>query len=509
MKRAADSNAPVNATKVARPDRSPFFSPPRDPDATDSEMDATHHSSLSEAFGAAAGADDETLGGSGLSIGAKSFVGSASGYISLSDDSEDNSDADDAEEEEEDEEDEEDEEEQDDDDDDDDDEDDDDDDDDDDDEEDEDDEPLASPPTQTTQARLAQFLDNPNRGRLDIRQPAADVEDLTGDSPPAQGGARRSSSSSTNEEDEDDESLFESDAAKRQRRQREASRRGRAAAAAGHGGDRRPRLQRARDLDPALSAAQRDALRLDQLKKPEDQNLMRLFWAHGWTPPAAETDLDMKTARCFVFLAHQFEALRFVAGVPKDWPQKYPPQDWPSASLDGNMHGGNPWKPGGGILGDMMGLGKTIELLGGAFLREILHAHHGFPDRTRTTMIVLPNDPVCDQWKAAAIKAGIPANHIAVYTGNPKAGVLPDANRRFASMASRFTLTTIHRLQADAIQGKYVRPQRSRLLTQSDPVGLTCTGTHVWSVPSQLSRRGRSATALLASRTSRARLHCS
>ena len=24
----------------------------------------------------------------------------------------------------------------------------------------------------------------------------------------------------------------------------------------------------------------------------------------------------------------------------------------------------------------MMGLGRTIELLGGAFLREILHAHH-------------------------------------------------------------------------------------------------------------------------------------
>ena len=81
-------------------------------------------------------------------------------------------------------------------------------------------------------------------------------------------------------------------------------------------------------------------------------------------------------------------------GVPLAWPQTYPPEDWPSASLDGYMHSDNPWKPGGGILGDMMGLGKTIELLGGGFLREILHAHHDFPAEIRTTMIVLPNDPV-------------------------------------------------------------------------------------------------------------------
>ena len=118
----------------------------------------------------------------------------------------------------------------------------------------------------------------------------------------------------------------------------------------------RPRLQKARDLNPPLSATQLAALRLDQFAKPEDQNIMKLFWAHGWKAPVTEGDFDIKTATCFLFLKHQFKALRFVAGVPKDWPQHYPPQDWPTASLDGQLHGENPWKPGGGILGDQMGL---------------------------------------------------------------------------------------------------------------------------------------------------------
>jgi hypothetical protein len=57
---------------------------------------------------------------------------------------------------------------------------------------------------------------------------------------------------------------------------------------------------------------------------------------------------------------------------------------------------------------------------------------------------------VSDQWRAAAIKAGIPANDIGIYTG--KDGVLPNATRS-AGTAKRYTLTTIHRLQADAKRG--------------------------------------------------------
>ena len=58
---------------------------------------------------------------------------------------------------------------------------------------------------------------------------------------------------------------------------------------------------------------------------------------------------------------------------------------------------------------------------------------------------------VCDQWREAAIKAGIPTNEIGVYTG--KYGVLPNATHPLASSATRYTLTTIHRLQADAKRG--------------------------------------------------------
>lgn len=58
---------------------------------------------------------------------------------------------------------------------------------------------------------------------------------------------------------------------------------------------------------------------------------------------------------------------------------------------------------------------------------------------------------VCDQWREAAIKAGIPTNEIGIYTG--KYGVLPNTTHPLASSATRYTLTTIHRLQADAKRG--------------------------------------------------------
>jgi len=64
---------------------------------------------------------------------------------------------------------------------------------------------------------------------------------------------------------------------------------------------------------------------------------------------------------------------------------------------------------GGGILGDAMGLGKTIECLGGAWLREILHANRADTREcatVRTTLICAPNAQVAEQWVAAALRAG-------------------------------------------------------------------------------------------------------
>ena len=105
---------------------------------------------------------------------------------------------------------------------------------------------------------------------------------------------------------EDEASLFESPQSKRRRnRQRD-----RGAIDRGHD---RPRLQKPLDITLALSATQQACL--EQIERREDRHLLRLFWAHGWRAPAADTDLNMSTAKCFVFLKHQFLALRFVAGA--------------------------------------------------------------------------------------------------------------------------------------------------------------------------------------------------
>ena len=101
--------------------------------------------------------------------------------------------------------------------------------------------------------------------------------------------------------------------------------------------------------------------------------------AHGWTP-------------AFVLLPHQPEAVRFVAGVHHEWPADYPPARYP-ATL-----------PGGGILADGMGLGKTVEGIGGIFLREICALHNGVPEHLRASLIIAPNVQVMEQWYEHLLK---------------------------------------------------------------------------------------------------------
>ena len=114
--------------------------------------------------------------------------------------------------------------------------------------------------------------------------------------------------------EEDDESLFESPESKRRRNRQRAKGRSRHPDAATRGLDEsRPRLEKARDINPPLSATQQACL--DQIERQEDKNLLLLFWAHGWAAPATDSDLVMASANCFVFLKHQFLALRFVAGT--------------------------------------------------------------------------------------------------------------------------------------------------------------------------------------------------
>ena len=128
--------------------------------------------------------------------------------------------------------------------------------------------------------------------------------------------------------------------------------------------------------------------------EPADQRLYRVCVAHGWSPR-------------FVWLPHQPAAVRFVAGIETSWPREYPPTSYPRGKSNG-----------GGILADGMGLGKTVEGIGGVVVREILALHCGVPAARRASLVVAPNVQVMEQWLEHLIKAGISAAEIGVYDGD-------------------------------------------------------------------------------------------
>ena len=59
-----------------------------------------------------------------------------------------------------------------------------------------------------------------------------------------------------------------------------------------------------------------------------------------------------------------------------------------------------------------MGLGKTIEGIGGIFLREILALHSGVLPARRASLIIAPNVQVMEQWWEHLIKCGIAETEI-------------------------------------------------------------------------------------------------
>lgn len=65
-----------------------------------------------------------------------------------------------------------------------------------------------------------------------------------------------------------------------------------------------------------------------------------------------------------------------------------------------------------------MGLGKTVEGIGGIFVREILALHCGVPAQRRASLVVAPNVQVMEQWHEHLIKAGVSATEIGVYNGD-------------------------------------------------------------------------------------------
>ena len=121
----------------------------------------------------------------------------------------------------------------------------------------------------------------------------------------------------------------------------------------------------------------------------------------------------------FSCFPHSYRVAAGVVGVVTAAALAADHRDWPTGSLDGALHSppDGPYSTGGGILGDAMGLGKTIECLAGTMVRETLHAHaeavrkknaaaasdadtkarwtddaSKFSPRGRTTLIVSPSE---------------------------------------------------------------------------------------------------------------------
>lgn len=192
--------------------------------------------------------------------------------------------------------------------------------------------------------------------------------------------------------------------------------------------DRNARLELPSEAAWSAVLSEATLAALEKLPKA-DANLFKVMVAHGWNSS-------------FVLLPHQPAAVRFVAGVNVQWPQQYPPTEYPC---------GNP--NGGGILADGMGLGKTVEGIGGIFVREILALHNKVPAERRVSLIVTPNNQVMEQWYEHLIKVGVPEAAIGTYSGDRqrKHGILRHRSENAEEMhltpprcASTVALLTSH-----------------------------------------------------------------
>ncbi|KAK7249318.1 hypothetical protein SO694_00047228 [Aureococcus anophagefferens] len=152
----------------------------------------------------------------------------------------------------------------------------------------------------------------------------------------------------------------------------------------------------ARRRTPSRTPAGREAGRRQE--EEEGRRRRRVLWHLGFN---------------FKLFPHQPAAVRMVAGVPADWPRL-----GAGGSLDGALLACAPPGERGGLLGDVMGLGKTVEALGGAALRQgICRAKNLAP---LPVVIVGPNASVLDQWYDHLVMGGVAKTEILKYAGKFK-----------------------------------------------------------------------------------------
>ena len=173
---------------------------------------------------------------------------------------------------------------------------------------------------------------------------------------------------------------------------------------------------------------------LDQIRVPWQRHLQRLlFW------------LGCHASK-YSLMPHQFESALMCAGIAGPWPPAdlttpemhallASPYRDPSASPQGAarrdrlaalLPDPTPTPPGGRrsgcLLGDVMGLGKTVSAIAGLVLREfvVLLQPDAVPEpRELSSLVVCPNDIVLQQWLQHLSAAGVPSNQVLEIRGRP------------------------------------------------------------------------------------------
>ena len=195
-----------------------------------------------------------------------------------------------------------------------------------------------------------------------------------------------------------------------------------------------------------LTSEQRASLA--KLTIPWHQNLQKLIWWLGGTPAQ------------YTLKHHQFESALLCAGIEAPWPTR----DLTDQSLGlRRLLSSSSARPNqssvrdvlseddlprdanlmrGCLLGDVMGLGKTVSAVSGLLLREFVTllegSYHGGGEGSSgsnesssnrrpnslerlSTLIVLPNTLVLEQWREHLHKANVSAKQILTYDGDFRA----------------------------------------------------------------------------------------
>jgi SNF2 family DNA or RNA helicase len=179
-----------------------------------------------------------------------------------------------------------------------------------------------------------------------------------------------------------------------------------------------PWLKKIRNEEPMrplakLSASEKKAV-LNKIESAADRALMCLLWKIGFR---------------YTLMAHQFQGVRAVAGVPSFFPLA------PKTGDEFSIASSRPEKvlqsfpivmqTRGLLLADEMGLGKTVQSIGAMILRNKWYEAHMNGTRKTLkrlpTLVVGPNDAVLLQWEETLLKAGVSPSRIHYF--RPKRGL--------------------------------------------------------------------------------------